>query len=485
MTDLDSQLPRVFQANLERFYARVIFPVLSKPEPPTLREITPSNSVGENLARLEAHVDAHTHNEAAKALVLALSGLFERQLRQWALYLLPTMGAEKIQKCPFRDLLDRCIEAKKMDGGRDDVAKNLNEAFCVANVVRHGDGRSSQDLRKIAPELWVYESNEYIDISTGASPDSELICIRFRDVQRYVLAGLRFWGRADPLPLAVTDPPLLTPVKILNDELTVNSAQERNSMIKVTVDKNELRSMWTRAKKAPMRIGVQFWTAAVILFFLTIPPLEPVRLWLGIEALCNWVREFQTYIAGLFALAGVWHTVKVMIAADERSEGRFKESIDLQNLPMKLKVDRARHGMSALNECGEICDRLEQARSGGSDDSLWLQALIAPKPGITSYIRDIHRIDDSLKAIAPIRDLMRGASNTAFDQMSAASSQLLDTLRQIEQITNDPPIGREAETRACGLLATFVPDYKTLARESRTIIQELEFLETQYKLDPA
>jgi hypothetical protein len=88
------------------------------------------------------------------------------------------------------------------------MQKDLVEAYLAANAVRHGDGSTSQNLRKTAPELWIYERTEYVDINAGPSPDSAQIRIRSRDVQRYVRAGARFWGRVDPLPMAVTDPAL-------------------------------------------------------------------------------------------------------------------------------------------------------------------------------------------------------------------------------------------------------------------------------------
>ncbi|URK89183.1 hypothetical protein LP421_32710 (plasmid) [Rhizobium sp. RCAM05350] len=67
--------------------------------------------------------------------------------------------------------------------------------------------RTSKSLHEIALKLWVYDRSEYVDINAGPSPDSEQIRIRSRDVQRYVHAGVRFWGRVDPLPMAVTEPP--------------------------------------------------------------------------------------------------------------------------------------------------------------------------------------------------------------------------------------------------------------------------------------
>lgn len=208
MNDLENQLPRIFQCNLHRFYQRVIAPVLENLPEPVLPEFAVANSINENLDLMAAQVDAHTHNEAAKAFVLALAGLFERQLRHWALHLFTPLNPREIYVGDFAKLLDRCLEAKKVDGDRDGMQRDLREAYLVANVVRHGDGPTSQNLRKTAPQLWVYDRSEYVDINAGPSPDSEQIRIRSQDVQRYVHAGVRFWGCVDPLPMAATDPPL-------------------------------------------------------------------------------------------------------------------------------------------------------------------------------------------------------------------------------------------------------------------------------------
>lgn len=207
MNDLENQLPRIFQCNLHRFYQRVIAPVLENLPEPVLQEVVATNSMNDNLDLAAAQVNAHTHNEATKAFVLTLAGLFERQLRHWALHLFSPPDPRTIQEGDFTKLLDRCLEARKVDGSRDDIRKVLVEAFLVANVVRHGDGRTSGSLREIAPELWAYDPSEYVDINAGPSPDSEQIRIRSRDIKRCVHAGVRFWGRVDLLPMAETEPP--------------------------------------------------------------------------------------------------------------------------------------------------------------------------------------------------------------------------------------------------------------------------------------
>ncbi len=207
MNDPKIELPRIFQANLSRFYLNVVAPVLADLPEPVLEEIAVTNSMNENLDLMAAQVRAHTRNEAAKAFVLVVSGLFERQVRHWALHLFAPQNPREIQHGDFEKLLDKCLDAKQVDGARDDMRKDLMEAIFVANVVRHGDGRTSDELRKVAPQLWIYDPSEYVDINAGPSPDSEQIRIRAGDVKRYVRAGLRFWGRVDTQPMAVTEPP--------------------------------------------------------------------------------------------------------------------------------------------------------------------------------------------------------------------------------------------------------------------------------------
>jgi hypothetical protein len=89
-----------------------------------------------------------------------------------------------------------------------DVASDLEEAQLVANVVRHGDGRSCTALQAKAPKLWAYDKREYVDLLPGPSPMSEQMRIRPEDVARYVRAGFRFWGLVDRLPMAVVEPPI-------------------------------------------------------------------------------------------------------------------------------------------------------------------------------------------------------------------------------------------------------------------------------------
>jgi hypothetical protein len=89
----------------------------------------------------------------------------------------------------------------------DDLGAELDEMFTVANVIRHGEGPSCERLLTIAPALWDRTIAEYRDLVPGLPRPSEMLRIRRNDLVRYIRATTRFWGRADPLPMAVTDPP--------------------------------------------------------------------------------------------------------------------------------------------------------------------------------------------------------------------------------------------------------------------------------------
>jgi hypothetical protein len=208
MQTLKNQLPRIFQANLHRFYERVVRPGLDGLAPPASLAVGETDSMDEFLWRATGQVENYTSNEAAKAYTLILSALFERQMRIWAVHLLPTPRQPNVQVQWFKDLLVDCASAAGVDIGQQGIRTDLIEAYLVANVVRHGDGRSCDELQAICPRLWIYDPAEYIDILAGPSPASERILIRPEDVTRYVRAGLRFWGRADPLPMAVAEPPI-------------------------------------------------------------------------------------------------------------------------------------------------------------------------------------------------------------------------------------------------------------------------------------
>ncbi len=194
------QFPRIFQANIDRFYQRVITPTLAGLSRHAVLVTGETASMDEFLDRCAAQVDNHTADEAAKAFALTLDGLFERQLSRWA----RTNGstAQGLDK-----LLATCAQIASIDLDAIGIAADLRELHLAANVVRHGEGRSSADLQALAPGLWDSEATDFLDLAPGPTPPSEALRIRAGDLKRYARAIMRFWGHADPLPMAVRDPP--------------------------------------------------------------------------------------------------------------------------------------------------------------------------------------------------------------------------------------------------------------------------------------
>lgn len=195
-----NQLPRVFQANVDRFYQRVILPALDQIPMHDTLIVGEARTIDEFLDQCAAQVDNHTANEAAKAFALTFDGMFERQLSRWA-------SAHGLRAKSWEDLLNGCAKIATLDLVATAMADDINELHLVANVVRHGDGRSCDGLKAIAPRLWANPSLDYYDLAPGPIPVSDELRIRLDDLRRYARAVIRFWGHVDPLPNAVLDPP--------------------------------------------------------------------------------------------------------------------------------------------------------------------------------------------------------------------------------------------------------------------------------------
>jgi hypothetical protein len=200
MMRVADQLPRIFQANADRFYQRVILKALeSLPTHGTLA-VGETADMDEFLDRCAAQVENHTANEAAKAFALTLDGMFERQLYRWA-------GALGVIGKSTEATLKACAATASLDLAKAGMADNLRELHLVANVVRHGEGGSCGKLKAVAPQLWDSPLLDYYDLAPAPVPSSEEMRIRPPDLNRYARAIVRFWGHVDPLPNAVLEPP--------------------------------------------------------------------------------------------------------------------------------------------------------------------------------------------------------------------------------------------------------------------------------------
>jgi hypothetical protein len=201
------QLPRVFQATLARLYERVILPVLESMPYHRALETGEAATLDQFLDRAKSQVDNYTGNEAAKAFVLTLAGVFERQLSIWARSIHDVGLADMSKLRGYEPLLAGCAKVAGIDLATDGLGSDLTQMFVVANVVRHGEGQSCDRLRVLAPQLWDDTATDYFDVLPGTAVASEHLRIRKNDLIRYIRATTRFWGLADPLPMAVIDPP--------------------------------------------------------------------------------------------------------------------------------------------------------------------------------------------------------------------------------------------------------------------------------------
>lgn len=199
-----SQLPRVFQANIDRLYLRVVRGGLDRLPTHAEALVEATDSETEALARLARQVDNHTAEEARRAFALMLAAAFERQLRLFGRMVLPATEADNVARREIMRLLDRVTEICSL-ALAPGVRADIEEMSLLANVVRHGDGRSCDALRRMAPRLWS-PGMETFDQAMPAFPlTSNGIRVGADDLRRYAAALIRFWGAADTLPLPALD----------------------------------------------------------------------------------------------------------------------------------------------------------------------------------------------------------------------------------------------------------------------------------------
>lgn len=194
------QLPRVFQANADRFYQRVVLATLANLQTHDALAEGETSDVDVFLDRCAAQVDNYTANEAAKAFALTLDGMFERQMSRWA-------NALGVKAKSFEALATACARRVSVDLEKAGIADDLTELHLVANVARHGDGGSCDKLKARSPQLWHSPLDDYYDLAPDPVPVSEELRIRPDDLRRYARAVVRYWGHVDQLPNAVADPP--------------------------------------------------------------------------------------------------------------------------------------------------------------------------------------------------------------------------------------------------------------------------------------
>lgn len=186
--------PRVFQADIGRLYARVIWPALLElPVGDTSGRGT-AGSMDEFLENAKAQTTALLADETRRGLALMIAALFERQIAWWISDCSIPMNAANGRHPSFSDQLSAAAVYGSMDLNAEKLSTRLIELHTLGNVVRHGDGRSLQALRKSSPHFW----READDARTA-----QTICIADTAFRDFIRAAVRFWGLADHEPGAV------------------------------------------------------------------------------------------------------------------------------------------------------------------------------------------------------------------------------------------------------------------------------------------
>lgn len=203
---IEDRLPRIFQANLARFYDRVIGAALEALHTHYIDALPSDATLDAGLTRAAALVDNYSANEAAKAFALALAAAFERQLARWLPVCRAARGAPLARVPHLRELITLAAGEKSLDLDAVGLRASLAELALVANVVRHGDGGSCDALRASAPHLWGDPENEHRHLLTGVPLPSEGLRLGEADLRRYIGAVTHFWGCLDPLPMAIVEP---------------------------------------------------------------------------------------------------------------------------------------------------------------------------------------------------------------------------------------------------------------------------------------
>jgi hypothetical protein len=179
------------QADIYRFYFRVI--------QPAMMEFPPAEDIpGFETTDLEVFLEAasqHTHNalcyEMRRNFALVIGALFERQLRLWLSGKTPG-EAKKIETDTWLGLIERA----KVAVGTTIIPEmaDIETLGSVANAVRHGNGRSTTKLLKNVPQLW--DQAPKVSKSGWESDLVGNMRISGADLEKYVIAVLKFWHRA-------------------------------------------------------------------------------------------------------------------------------------------------------------------------------------------------------------------------------------------------------------------------------------------------
>jgi hypothetical protein len=173
------------------------------------------------------------------------------------------MAKQRPGREPFRDYLALCAAAGGVDLGEGRLGDDLVEMFLAANVYRHGDGTSVEDLKRHAPGRWVYDPARYVNILPPNGEQSEQLLLQPPDVMRYAVASVRFWGRADELGMAVADPPVPA---VLDDYPAIRSIR-RDGFLSEAIERSvpalrDIHAGWFDFAERSNRVGQRIMNSA-------------------------------------------------------------------------------------------------------------------------------------------------------------------------------------------------------------------------------
>lgn len=191
--------PRICQNVTARLVERVILPGIAAL--PVHEDVPKSGaqSQEEFLEWAGKHFDNATASDARAAFVLILAATYERHLRRW----MYRRQLHKANTMPFEQLLGAGLDVLPDQGVAAELRLQLLEMVLVGNVLRHGNGRSVHDLRRLAPGLWHDLTPEDHQWAEDTYLYAEQMRIGEERVRAYANAIVLFWGLADALPGAV------------------------------------------------------------------------------------------------------------------------------------------------------------------------------------------------------------------------------------------------------------------------------------------
>jgi polyphosphate kinase len=100
-------LPRICQANIDRFFVRVVQPSLEQLPQHENVVLGEARSLDEFLDQCQKQVENHTANEARRSFAFALAAIFERQLKLWCRDIFSEEDHKKVNEKKFSQLLDQ------------------------------------------------------------------------------------------------------------------------------------------------------------------------------------------------------------------------------------------------------------------------------------------------------------------------------------------------------------------------------------------